>query len=196
MIVTFYSLVIDRALRELRKRIPDFGGMTPGDKVLDVCCGTGDQATQLARLGIEAYGIDLDPKMITVAQNKRKKYGKGNLHFQLADATALPFEDGLFDFATISLALHEKSLETQEKVVAEIRRVVKKGGSLVLADYPVPAKKVYKFAEMLVGGEHYACFKATQANGGMETLVNNLDLELEQRGSAVGGSLQLLKIRN
>ena len=195
MITSFYSLVIDRVLKNLRRQLPEFGGMRAGDKVLDVCCGTGDQATQLAQRGIETYGIDLDPKMIAVAEGKRDKYGKDNLHFQIADATALPFEDRYFDFATISLALHEKSLETQQKVIAEMRRVVRPGGSLVLADYPVPARRFYRFAEMLVGGEHYACFKGTQANGGMETLVKTLGLEVEKRGSAVGGSLQLLKIR-
>lgn len=196
MIVSFYSLVIDRALRQLRHAVPEFGEMKPGDKVLDVCCGTGDQATYLARSGIDAYGIDLDPKMIAVAERKRKKYGKENLYFQLADATALPFTDGLFDFSTISLALHEKSLETQQKVMAEMRRVTKKGGSLILADYPVPARRIYRFAEKLVGGEHYACFKATQGFGGMEALVKKLSLAAEQKGSAVGGGLQLLNIKN
>jgi ubiquinone/menaquinone biosynthesis C-methylase UbiE len=192
----FYSIVIDRALRSLRRTIPEFGGMKPGNKVLDVCCGTGDQAAWLARTGIDSYGIDVDPKMIGAAEGKSKKWGKGNLHFQLADATALPFENGFFDFSTISLALHEKSLETQQKVIEEMRRVTKSGGALVLADYPLRARRFYKFAEMLVGGDHYACFKATQANGGMATLVKKLGLKVEKTGSAIGGSLELLKIKN
>jgi len=197
LIVSFYSLVIDRALRRLRQRTPEFAGMKPGDKVLDVCCGTGDQAAYLAWLGIDAWGIDLDPKMIAVAERKRQKSGKENLHFQLADATALPFGDGFFDYSTISLALHEKSLETQQKVIAEMQRVTKKGGGrLILADYPVPARRFYRFAEMVVGGEHYLCFKATQALGGMEALAKTLDLGIEEASSAVGGSFNLLKIKN
>jgi ubiquinone/menaquinone biosynthesis C-methylase UbiE len=195
LMARFYSIFIDRALASLRKTIPEFSGIKPGDKVLDVCCGTGDQATWLAKTGIDSYGIDLDPKMIAVAEGKRKKWGKDNLHFQFADATALPFEDGFFDFTTISLALHEKSLETQKKVMEEMRRVTKKGGALVLADYPVPAKRFYKFAETLVGGDHYDCFKATQANGGMTELVKKLGLKVEKTGSAIGGSLELLKIK-
>jgi ubiquinone/menaquinone biosynthesis C-methylase UbiE len=196
LITSFYSLVIDRALRQLRRSLPEFSGMKHGDKVLDVCSGTGDQATKLAKLGIEAYGIDLDPKMIKIAEGKIKKYGKGNLHFQLADATALPFGDNFFDFATISLALHEKPPEVQQRVIAEMRRVVKKGGSLVLADYSVPAKRLYRFAEMLVGGEHYGCFKIYQASRGLENLANTLKLDVERRLDVMGGSLQLFKIRN
>ncbi len=196
MSANFYSIFVDRTLRRLRYAIPAFAGMKPKDRVLDVCCGTGDQAVRLAGMGIEAWGIDLDPKMIAVAQGKRKRYGKDNLAFQVADAAALPFEDGFFDFATISLALHEKPIELQQQVVGEMRRVVKKGGSFVLADFPVPARRFHRFIERLVGGEHYACFKASQAGGGLERLAKALGLNIERRGAVMGGGVQLMKIQN
>ncbi|APV43403.1 Methyltransferase domain-containing protein [Dehalogenimonas formicexedens] len=170
--------------------------MKRGERVLDVCCGTGDQATYLAGLGMDAYGIDLDPKMIAIAERKRKKYGKENLHFQLADATALPFEDAFFDSSTISLALHEKPFETQKKVISEMRRVTKNGGMIILADYPVPAGRLYRFAEMLVGGEHYACFKASQSLGGMDSLSESFKLQVVKKGRAINGGLELLEIKN
>jgi ubiquinone/menaquinone biosynthesis C-methylase UbiE len=170
--------------------------MKPGDRVLDVCCGTGDQATQLAGMGIDAYGIDLDPGMIAVAEGKRKRYGKDNLHFQVADATALPFENGFFDYATISLALHEKPAEVQEKVIAEMRRVTRKGGKLILADFSIPARWLFRLDEMLVGGEHYANFRAYQASGGLDHLVVSSKLNVEKRGGVLGGGVVLLKLRN
>jgi ubiquinone/menaquinone biosynthesis C-methylase UbiE len=197
MMANFYSLVIDRALSPLRRTIPEFAGMKPGDRVIDVCCGTGDQATYYAKLGIEAYGIDFDSKMIAVAEGKRKRFCGRNLHFQEADATALPFKDEFFDYATISLALHEKPLEVQQKVISEMRRVVKKGGWLILTDFPVPAKRFYRFLESLVGGEHYANFKEYQSSGGLEHLAGSFSLDIENRGSAMGGgAMQLFKIRN
>jgi len=196
LIASFYSIFIDRALRQLRHAIPEFAGMKEGQRALDVCCGTGDQAVHLARLGIDAWGIDLDPKMIAVANGRRKRYGKDNLHFQIADAAALPFENGFFDYATVSLALHEKPLEVQKKVIGEMRRVVKKGGSLVLADFSVPSQRFFRFIESLVGGEHYANFKAYQASGGLERLAETLELDIEKRGAVMGGGVQLLKIRN
>ena len=196
MTANFYSIFIDRTLRQLRRGLPEFAGLRPKDRVLDVCCGTGDQAVHFARLGIDAWGIDLDPEMIAVAQSKRKRYGKDNLQFQLADATALPFGDGFFDGATISLALHEKPLETQEKVVREMRRGVKTGGTLILADFSVPARRLFRFIESLVGGEHYACFKAYQAGGGLGRLAKVIGLNIERRGAVMGGGVQLMKIRN
>ena len=196
MMPSFYAIVVDRALRQLRHATPEFVGMRPGDRVLDVCCGTGDQAVHYARLGIDAWGIDLDPKMIAVAETRRKRYGKANLHFQTADAAALPFEDSFFDHATVSLALHEKPLELQRRVVGEMRRVVKRGGAIVLADFPVSAGRFIRLIESLVGGEHYACFKAYQAGGGLERLAKTLSIDIEKRGAVRGGGVQLLKIRN
>jgi ubiquinone/menaquinone biosynthesis C-methylase UbiE len=170
--------------------------MKAGQRALDVCCGTGDQAVHYARLGVDTWGIDLDPKMIAVADGRRKRYGKDNLHFQVADAAELPFEDGFFDHATVSLALHEKPFKLQQKVIAEMRRVVRKGGSVVLADYSVPARRFFRFIESLVGGEHYANFKAYQASGGLEHLAKALKLEIKARSTVMSGGVQLFKIRN
>ncbi len=196
MSTNFYSIFIDRALRRLRRAVPELAGMKASERALDVCCGTGDQAIYYARLGLDAWGIDLDPKMIEVAESKRKRYGYDNLHFQLADAAALPFKDGTFDHATISLALHEKPIELQQQVTREMRRVVKKGGSIVLADFSVPARRLFRFIESLVGGEHYACFKGYQASGGLERLADILSLDVEKRSATISGGVHLLKIRN
>jgi ubiquinone/menaquinone biosynthesis C-methylase UbiE len=187
---------IDRALRQLRKAIPELAGMKAGKKVLDVCCGTGDQAIRYAQRGLDTQGIDLDPKMISVALSKKKKYGKDNLDFQVADATDLPFEDSAFDYATVSLALHEKPWEVQQKVIAEMRRVTRKGGALVLADFGVPAGRFIRLVEGLVGGEHYACFKTYQTNGGLEKLADSTKLNIEKRDAVMGGAVRLFLIRN
>lgn len=196
MIANFYSLFIDRALRRLRQNMPEFAGMQPGQKVLDVCCGTGDQAVHYARLGLDACGIDLDERMIAVAEGRKQRHGHDNIRFQTADATALPFKNRSFDYATISLALHEKPLEIQLQVVEEMQRVVKKGGVLILADFGVPAKWFIRLIEGMVGGDHYAYFKAYQSGDGLATMVNNLKLNVEKRGAVMSGAVQLVYIRN
>ncbi|MEL7562861.1 methyltransferase domain-containing protein [Dehalogenimonas sp. 4OHTPN] len=193
---SFYAAVIDRALRGLRHALPELAEIRPGQGVLDVCCGTGDQAVHLARLGAEVDGVDLDPAMIAVAEARRRRFGRDNLRFQLADAAALPFGASLFDVAAISLALHEKPFDTRLKVVSEMRRVVKPGGIIVLADFGVPARRFFSFIESLVGGEHYANFKDYQAGGGLLKLVHGLNLTVENRAAALGGGIDLLKIRN
>lgn len=196
MIATFYSLFIDRALKELRQTIPAFAGMHRGQKVLDVCCGTGDQAIRLAGQGLEVHGIDLDDRMIAVAEAKKRRSGQEHINFQTGDASTLLFRNRSFDYATISLALHEKPREIQLQVIEEMRRVVKKGGALVLADFGVPARWFIRILEGLVGGEHYACFKAYQAAGGLETLTATSGLKVEKRAAVMGGAVELWYIRN
>ncbi|TFG44931.1 MAG: methyltransferase domain-containing protein [Dehalococcoidia bacterium] len=176
--------------------MPEFAGMQPGQKVLDVCCGTGDQAVHYARLGLDACGIDLDERMIAVAEGKKRRHGRDNICFQTADAAALLFRNRSFDYATVSLALHEKPLEIQLQVIEEMQRVVKKGGVLILADFGVPAKWFIRLIEGMVGGDHYVCFKSYQAGGGLETLGKRLKLNVEKRGAIMGDAVQLFYIRN
>lgn len=196
MIAHFYSLFIDRALKELRQTMPEFAGMQSGQKVLDVCCGTGDQALRFAVQGLEVHGIDLDERMVAVAEAKKRRTGYKNIQFQTADASTLLFKSRSFDYATISLALHEKPLEIQLQVVEEMRRVVKKGGVLILADFGVPAKWFIRLVEGLVGGEHYSCFKAYQAAGGLDRLAITRGLKVEKHRTVMGGAVELLYIRN
>ncbi|MGI2336261.1 MAG: class I SAM-dependent methyltransferase [Dehalogenimonas sp.] len=196
MIANFYSLFIDRALKELRKTIPEFAGMQPGQKVLDVCCGTGDQAIRLAGLGLEVQGIDLDERMIAVAQSKKRRAVQEHVRFQIGDAATLLFKNRTFDYATISLALHEKPLEIQLQVVEEMRRVVKKGGVMVLADFGVPAKWFIRILEGMVGGEHYTCFKNYQAAGGLEMLTLKSGLKVGKRTTVMGDAVELWYIKN
>ncbi len=104
----FYSMTIDRALAGIRTRVPEFCGMKAGDRVLDVCCGTGAQAFCYARRGIISWGIDLDSGMIEFAERRKRRLGLSSASFQRASATHLPFRDACFDHASISMGLHEK----------------------------------------------------------------------------------------
>jgi ubiquinone/menaquinone biosynthesis C-methylase UbiE len=77
----------------------------------------------------------------------------------LADATGLPFEDSCFDYASVSFGLHDKKGEARDKVISEMKRVVRKKGALVLIDFEVPLPKnpysfLAKAIEFLVGGAH------------------------------------------
>jgi ubiquinone/menaquinone biosynthesis C-methylase UbiE len=98
-------------------------------QVLDVGCGTGLLAAAIAAEGYDLYGADLSPEML------RKANARG-IHAYAATGTALPFEDNSFDVALTVAALHH--METEERVrsvVAEMGRVVKKGGYVVLWDH-------------------------------------------------------------
>lgn len=99
-----------------------------GDTVVDVGCGGGRAVGELAARGVKAIGIDLDPAMIEIA-TKRLPTGE----FHVADATALPLEDGSVTGYRADKVLH--ALAEPEKAVAEARRVLGGNGRAVLVGH-------------------------------------------------------------
>ena len=201
MYIFGYSKVIDPILRDVRLCTPEFAGMKAGDRVLDVCCGTGEQALHYARKGINATGIDLDPRMIEVAERNRRKRGLGNVSFQLADAQALPFKDDSFDYASVSLALHEKERPARDRVISEMKRVVKAEGTLVFIDLSVPLpRKAYaclvRAVEFMAGRDHFRCFRDYIEQGGLDVLLRSNRLHEEKRDYRMHGTVTIIKAKN
>jgi len=181
MIIFNYETLIDPLLRDIRKFTPDFAGMKVGDHVLDVCCGTGKQVCEYGRNGIIATGIDIDPNMLKIALKNKSRNNLENVSFQQADATNLPFPDYQFDCASISFGLHDKGRTAREKIVSEMKRIVKPNGTLIFIDYevPLPTNIWALFArviEFLVSGDHYRGFKDYLRNSGMNNLINTTHL--------------------
>jgi len=198
MIILDYSMIIDPWLKGLRISAVRFSGIKAGDKVLDVCCGTGEQVFYYAREGGAAYGIDLDPHMIKIAERNKKKSGLTNVSFQIADARDLPFKDDFFDCVSVSLGLHEKERKARDKIISEMRRVAKKGGSLIFIDFRVPpVKKLYfyliKTIEYLAGKNHYEYFKDYLEQGGLSRILDKNQLALKKREYIKNGVLEMIK---
>ena len=197
----FYSVTIDQALAGIRTRVPDFCGMKAGDRVLDVCCGTGAQAFCFARRGIISWGIDLNSGMIEFAERRRRKLGLSSASFQRASATHLPFRDACFDHASISMGLHEKKGTSGDRIVSEMRRVVKKDGTLAIVDYRVPYPmdrygRVIRLLEQMAGRDHYRCFREFISNGGLSSLLSRHGLEEDKREDVGRMPICILKVRN
>ena len=131
------SKFFDPLMKGLRQQIPDFAGMKAGDNILDVCCGTGALALHYAKLDIMTVGIDIDPRMVAIAEKWRKNSRLENVTFQIGNALNLPFTDDHFDFASISMSLHENWGSERAKIISEMKRVSKKEGSLIFIDYLV-----------------------------------------------------------
>ena len=195
-----YSNVIDPILKGLRVYAVKFAGIKAGDKVLDVCCGTGDQVFHYAETGALAYGIDLDPGMINLAEKKKKKLGLNNVSFQIADAQDLPFEDNFFDCVSISLALHEKERKVRDKIVSEMERVAKKGGGLIFMDFQVPLPKglyslLIKTIEYFAGVNHYAYFKDYLGQGGLTEILKERQFYMEEKEYTENGIIEMIRGR-
>lgn len=107
--------------RNMRER--SYQGL--GDTVVDVGCGGGRAVGELAARGVRAIGLDLDPAMLEAAA---ARWPAGE--FRVADATALPLEDGSVTGYRADKVLH--SLAEPERAVAEARRVLARNGRAVL----------------------------------------------------------------
>jgi demethylmenaquinone methyltransferase/2-methoxy-6-polyprenyl-1,4-benzoquinol methylase len=127
------SLNIDKGWRrKVRAEIAD----TLADEnasVLDVACGTGDLSLELNR-GSRAriVGTDFCRPMLAIAQEK----SDDSLPYVEADAMDLPFEDGRFDAVTIAFGL--RNLPNVERGLAELFRIIKPGGKLVVLEFSSP----------------------------------------------------------
>ncbi len=196
-----YSTVIDPLLKGIRLYAIKFSGMKAGDRVLDVCCGTGDQVFYYAGAGFTAAGIDRDPRMLELARRDKRRSTLSGASFQIADARNLPLPDGLFDYASISFALHEKERQVRDRVISEMKRVVKKGGALIFIDFSVPLPKkpiscFVRVAEFMAGREHHRCFRDYLAQGGLEAILKKSQLQEEKRAYLKSGLITMIKTAN
>jgi ubiquinone/menaquinone biosynthesis C-methylase UbiE len=199
MFIFNYETLIDPLLRDIRDFIPGFSGMKAGDKVIDVCCGTGAQVLEYGRRDIFAIGVDINPGMLAVAARNRIKQKVANVSFQLADATRLPFQDCYFDYATVSLGLHDKEKPVRYQIISEMKRIVKPDGSLILLDFQVPLPKnawavFVKAIEFFAGGTHYLGFKDYNANGGIADILKNHGLQEKSRINLKSGLMVATKV--
>lgn len=183
---TLLCRMVGPMMNSVRAHVPEFAGMQPGDRVLDICCGTGSQTLEYARRGIIAGGIDLDPGMIETADRRRRASQIRNAYFHTADAMDLPFEDDSYDYISITLALHQRTENERDAVISEMKRVVKSDGSLVIIDYTAPLPRVAsayfsQALESVTGGKHRTCFKWYVAQGGLETIIEHCGLRVDKQ---------------
>jgi ubiquinone/menaquinone biosynthesis C-methylase UbiE len=123
--------------RDFREKVVRLAGLTPGESVLDVGCGTGTLAIAAKRLvGPKGavFGIDASPEMIARARNKAMRAG-AEVAFKNAVAEALPFSDAQFDVVLASMMLHHLPSEARQQCVREMRRVLKPGGRLLAVEF-------------------------------------------------------------
>ena len=131
--------------------------LAPGQRVLDVGCGTGSLALRIRSQlpGVEVVGLDPDPKALAIARRKAVRAGV-EIRFDEGYADALPYADAGFDRVTSSFMLHHLDLATRQAMLREALRALRPGGSLHLVDFGWSQERSSDglFARLLSSAEH------------------------------------------
>jgi demethylmenaquinone methyltransferase/2-methoxy-6-polyprenyl-1,4-benzoquinol methylase len=108
-------------------------------RALDLCCGTGDVAFQLAKAGAQTVAADFSLPMLKVGQRRRPT---GKVQFIRADALKLPFNTATFDLLTMSYGL--RNLADVRQGLEEMQRVLKPGGRALILDFGKPQNGIFR----------------------------------------------------
>jgi demethylmenaquinone methyltransferase / 2-methoxy-6-polyprenyl-1,4-benzoquinol methylase len=124
-----------------RQRAAERTELRPGDAALDVCCGTGDLALELATRVLPSghvIGCDFSEPMLDLARDKAAGRGIPRVRFEWADALALPYDEDRFDAATVGFGV--RNLSDLDCGLREMSRVLRPGGRLVILEITQPTR--------------------------------------------------------
>lgn len=122
-----------------RRRAADLAQLAPGARALDVACGTGDLAIELASRvgpGGEVVACDFSEKMLELA--RAKSADRPTIRFEWANALELPYADDEFAAATVGFGV--RNFSDLERGLSELRRVVRPGGHVVILEMTTPTR--------------------------------------------------------
>jgi len=169
------------------RRLAASAAVSPGDRVLDAACGTGDLAVADLRAGASSVtGLDFSSRMLERARRKAS-----TVEWVEGDLLALPFPDGTFDAATIGFGI--RNVADLERGLEELRRVLRPGGRLAILEITRPRGALQPFfslwfdrvvpllGRLVPGGSAYSYLPASVARF---PRAEELTLLLERAGFA------------
>ena len=158
--------------QELRQKTASLASIQPGEQVLDVGCGTGTLALEVARRAGRAgrvVGVDPSSEQIARARSKAARH-KVPVDFQIGVIEHLAFPDQTFDVVLSTLMMHHVPAPLKRQGLAEIARVLKPGGRLVIADFKPKKERQGQAARFHAGGSSMQDLAVMISDAGFEQL--------------------------
>lgn len=130
--------------RRVLRQVAALSGAGPGDRVLDVGCGTGHLTRIMARaVGPGGSALGVDPSWEALARARRVTRAR-NCSFAEGRAESLDALDGSFDVVVSSLMVHHLPGQARAQAIGEMFRVLRPGGRVVVADFRPPANRLLR----------------------------------------------------
>lgn len=157
--------------------------LQPGQRVLDLGCGTGTLVIALkqAEPAAEVIGLDGDPAMLNRARTKANRAGV-QINFDEGWSDALPYPAESFDCVVSSLFFHHLTRAAKQRTLAEVQRVLKPGGALYVADWGAPYNALMRLASYGITFLDGALTTADNINGLLPSLLASAGLLEVQEG--------------
>jgi len=153
----FFTALMGMGVNRPNSRmVVELAQIQPGDAVLDVGCGTGNltlTAQTAAGPGGRVHGIDASPEMIETAKKKAARLNS-LVVFNVGLIEQLAFPDATFDKVISRLVIHHLPDDLKVKAFDEIRRVLKPGGRILIADFIQPRNHVLNHITGAMVGSH------------------------------------------
>ena len=130
-----------------KNRLIEQANPQPGERILDLGCGTGTLTIMLQRRqpAAEVVGLDGDSRVLDIAQKKADRIGVASIRWDKGLADELPYPDESFDTVITSMMLHHLTLAEKLGAFQEVYRVLKPGGSFHIADFGKPHDNLMRF---------------------------------------------------
>ena len=183
------TIVFRGKSRELRQKTVDLARIQPGEQVLDVGCGTGTLAIEVARrVGPAGHVAGIDPGAEIARASAKAARHNVPIDFQLGVIEEIPFSNQTFDVVFSTLMMHHLPAPLKRQGLSEIARVLKPGGRLIIADFKHRSERSGLAARFHAGGSRLQDLAALVSDVGFHDL-EMVEVQLQRFSTFPGAGI-------